>query len=470
MDLYVHKQGQNIGPLTPQQARQGLQNGQFQLDDPAITRSISDWTTLDEVLRLLEVQPAPPLSHSSSSSPPSPSPAMAQSSSVVEPPNRNSPTTVPSPAKAAQPWGCLYAFLVFIGFGLIGGMVEELTRQIPALGVFSGPFFILAIVTFVALIFGLTDPRIIEKLVDRFPYQKERFFQSGFGRKHVAYLLVAPFFLFIALGFGTDAERLAEQQRQAEELQRQAKEKQRLALAEQRRVAEEKRRLALAEQNRIAREKKLAEQRKKEEENARRIAEAESRRKAAERAQTWGQLKRNLKNEWRKFTKEAKAKTEADEVVGVGEEFDATNIDNGPPMEITRPICDIPALLNCTSFGEVTELIGTPDVNEVLTHSWGQWEYDEGYVHIDFNKESRKVDAVDIYFYAPNGRELPLLRSALVAGNLPLVNDETELYEVTKADAYGVIVHDTTDSGNEGSPRFRKAKKGHYSRVHAFNY
>ena len=59
MDLYIHKNGQNIGPLTPEQALEGIREGRFQLNDYAITRDIQNWLTLEEVLDLLESQVNP---------------------------------------------------------------------------------------------------------------------------------------------------------------------------------------------------------------------------------------------------------------------------------------------------------------------------------------------------------------------------------------------------------------------------
>lgn len=49
-ELYVHRGGQNIGPLTPEQAKHGVQSGQYALHDLAIAPHMKDWNSLQNVL------------------------------------------------------------------------------------------------------------------------------------------------------------------------------------------------------------------------------------------------------------------------------------------------------------------------------------------------------------------------------------------------------------------------------------
>jgi hypothetical protein len=49
-ELYISQNGQSIGPMSPEAAQQGVQNGQYMLHDMAIAPHMKSWDTLQNVL------------------------------------------------------------------------------------------------------------------------------------------------------------------------------------------------------------------------------------------------------------------------------------------------------------------------------------------------------------------------------------------------------------------------------------
>ncbi len=248
MNLYIFKDGQNIGPLTPTQAQQGLQNGQFQLDDKAITKGMNDWTSLGEVLTFLQNQSAA-TAHFASLPAILPSPvAISASQTPAQGHTKSSDST------SSIGLSVLYYLVVICLCATIGKSLEAQYQRIPAIDFLHGLFNLLTFVSFFALLAGLVSPKIFESLATKIPPAFHHFFQRGVQRKHVGFVFGTAFILFVSIAGGTDAQNIEQQRQTAIAAQQQA-----VAVAKQKQdednqkkheagvKAENKRKLALAQ-------------------------------------------------------------------------------------------------------------------------------------------------------------------------------------------------------------------------------